>query len=701
MNFRGVVLVFVLIFLSGLSSVSLQSQLLDFVFTEILPDTISISDLPSSKVVSKDTARMIKRYIRKGDEIYYDELKRYDLAVLQYQEAVNLGSDNQHLLFHIGRSYYKLKKYKQAKLFFEKMIFVDSIENNEAIYIYARLNHLDYKFDTAIYYYEEYLKTLSPEELSEKREEIAKKKKECSYGKKYVSNPVHAYIDILGTEINTNYVEYGPLASLNDSLLIFTSRRPGKKDKIRDHMGRYFDKIYFSVKDSVGNWSQAELMPKSINTEEHSAAAGLSVDGKKFIIYKSENNGDLFVCNYKNGDWSKGKKLKGSINTNSHEATASYSYDRLTMYFASNRKGGFGNHDIYIAKVDENGKWGEPDNLNALINSSFDEISMVALPDGITYYFTSNGHSSMGGYDIFKTTFINGKWDAPTNLGYPINTTGDDILYSVSANGDFAYVASSRNDSSMHDIYKITFANPIKPLFDDIDGIMLMVSKHGAVLPECDGPKNIKKLDLTVLKGTIFDQFSKDPLFAKIELTDNSTNNIIATFTSNKQTGNYLVSLPTGKDYGITVKVDGYLFHSENVTINTEEGYNEIVKNIPLNMIAVGSKVVLNNLFFETGKAEISSSSKTELYNLLKLMNQVPSLKLEIAGHTDSVGKAIKNKSLSKKRAEAVVVYLIKNGISTERLIAKGYGEDKPVASNKTKEGRQKNRRTEFEVIAR
>ena len=685
-----------------LSAFDARTQSADTMAIEVLPDTISIYISPKpEKVYNKKPKGNINSYIRKGDNIFNDEEKRYDLALIKYLQAEDLGGNTEHLYYSIAYSYFKLKKYKQAKPYFEKIVYASNFEEKEALYLLARTNHLQYEFDSAVFYYNRFYSVLSKEELSERRFDILKRKRESTIAKDFVDNPVNARVEILDTNINTRYVEYAPLASINDSLLIFSSRRPGKKDGNRDHMGRYFDKIYFSVKQSDGSWAKAEVMPKSINTVDHSAAAGLSADGKKLIVYKSVNNGDLFISTFKNGEWKKAKKIKGVVNTEFHEATASFSYDRTKMYFTSDREGGYGGHDIYISTVDEDGKWGNVDNLNSFINTTSDEISMVALPDEKTYYFTSNGHNSMGGFDIFKTTYIEGKWSPAINLGYPINTPDDDILYSVSADGKFAYVASSRNDSTLHDIYKIRFAVPIKPVSYDLDGIMLVVSKHGAILPKIDGVKNIKKLDLTVLKGTIYDVFNKEPLYADIELTDNKTNKVVATFTSNKQTGKYLVSLPSGKDYGIAVKVENYLFHSENITINNSKGYKEIIKDISLNRISVGSKVVLNNVFFATGKAEISQSSETELKNLLNLLNNVPSLKLEIAGHTDSVGKSSSNKRLSTKRAEAVVKYLIKNGISSNRLIAKGYGEDVPVASNKTKAGRQKNRRTEFEVIAR
>jgi outer membrane protein OmpA-like peptidoglycan-associated protein len=211
----------------------------------------------------------------------------------------------------------------------------------------------------------------------------------------------------------------------------------------------------------------------------------------------------------------------------------------------------------------------------------------------------------------------------------------------------------------------------------------------------------IKSNQLTLLKGTIIDDVSSNPLKATIELTDNVKNEIIASFESNSATGKYLVSLPSGVNYGIAVKADGYLFHSENFDIPAATGFNEISKDIRMKKIEVGNKIVLKNIFFDFDKASIRSESSAELDRLTKMMNDMPSLKIEISGHTDNIGSAAYNKTLSENRAKAVVDYLIKKGISSNRLSFVGYGFDQPIASNDTEEGRQQNRRTEFKVVSK
>jgi outer membrane protein OmpA-like peptidoglycan-associated protein len=310
----------------------------------------------------------------------------------------------------------------------------------------------------------------------------------------------------------------------------------------------------------------------------------------------------------------------------------------------------------------------------------------------------------MGGYDIFKTTYENGKWTKPENLGYPINTTGDDLYFTLSTSGVNGYYSSSHNKDSYgsHDIYKITFRGAKMNTINNNEDNLLAISDAAASLEIVEPELEIASTNVTLLKGQITDEFTGDPLLAEIELTDLASNKIIATFKSNKSTGKYLVTLPSGKNYGIAVKSENCLFHSENINIeDANSQYQEIVKDIQLKRIEVGSQVTMKNIFFDTGKSTLRDESKAELQNLIDLLNEIPSLKIEISGHTDNVGSKSSNQTLSENRAKSVVDYLVEKGISPDRLTYKGYGQEKPIADNATAEGRQQNRRTMFEVLSR
>ena len=321
-------------------------------------------------------------------------------------------------------------------------------------------------------------------------------------------------------------------------------------------------------------------------------------------------------------------------------------------------------------------------------------------PDGKTLYFSSEGHKNMGGFDVFKSTFNNGKWSEPVNLGYPINTPDDDVFFTIAASGTHAYMmGDARADGyGERDIYVVTFILEKPVLTNTEDNLIAWRTEP---VSETSMEAAVNTVSLTLLKGRVLDEATKEPVEASIILTDNVINEEIATFTSNSATGKYLVSLPSGKNYGIAVKAPGYLFHSENFDIPKTSAYQEVEKDIYLKKVEIGKEIVLKNIFFDFNKATLRPESKNELENLTQLMRENPTIKIEISGHTDNVGSAAYNKTLSQARAKAVVDYLINAGIPADRMTSAGYGFDKPIASNETDAGRQLNRRTEFKITSK
>jgi outer membrane protein OmpA-like peptidoglycan-associated protein len=314
----------------------------------------------------------------------------------------------------------------------------------------------------------------------------------------------------------------------------------------------------------------------------------------------------------------------------------------------------------------------------------------------------------MGGFDIFKSVYDESKktWGKPENIGYPVNTSDDDVFFVISANGKRGYYTSmDANSLGLRDLYVISFLGPEKQMIlngeDNLIASAAKPVKEIVVAPTVE----VKEAQLTLLKGVISDFITKEKLAAEIEIVDNTANKVIATFKSNSSTGKYLVSLPAGKNYGIAVKKDGYLFHSENFDIPNTAAFQEVEKDIELKKLAVGGKIVLRNIFFDLDKATLRPESTAELERLTKLMNDVPTLKIELGGHTDSRGSDSYNLELSQKRAKAVVDYLTTKGISADRLKWAGYGETQLVnkCSNGvscTDEQHQENRRTEFKVLS-
>ena len=525
---------------------------------------------------------------------------------------------------------------------------------------------------------------------------------ECQSGKELMKNPIRVFIDNVGTSINSPDNDYTPVISADESVMMFTSRRAGTTGGgIDEGLAEPFEDVWVSYR-SGKSWTKAVNLGAPINTNEHDAVVCLSPDGQKLISFNGKKSGgDLFISSLEGNKWSEPDNMGKAINTKYHEPSATFSFDGKTIYFVSDREGGFGGHDIYMSKVNDKGKWESATNVGTVLNTEYDEDAIFMLPDGKTMYFSSKGHNSMGGYDIFKTTLENGVWSKPENLGYPVNSPDNDVFFQMAANGVHAYYSTANNGGyGGQDIYRITLLGPEKPpamLNEDnlLASVTAPVSDFKAEKLVVAGPK------MTVLKGIVRDDKTKAPLEGTIELIDNTLNEVIATFKSNSTTGKYLVSLPSGKNYGIAVKREGYLFHSENFDLPASADYQEVEKNIDLKKVEIGQTIVLKNIFFDFDKATIRPESATELDRLIQLLTENPTLKIELGSHTDSKGSDDYNQKLSQSRSQSVVTYLIGKGISTDRLVAKGYGETMPVATNDTDAGRQENRRTEFKILSK
>jgi outer membrane protein OmpA-like peptidoglycan-associated protein len=400
----------------------------------------------------------------------------------------------------------------------------------------------------------------------------------------------------------------------------------------------------------------------------------------------------------KKDKWTSPKPIK-AINSSAHETSASLSPSGDTLYFCSDRKTTFGEHDIYLSIKNKKGKWTKPQNIGDVVNTQQDEISVFIDPQGKYLYFSSRGHQTMGGFDIFRTTLENGTWTQPENIGYPVNSVNDDVYFSISEDGKSGFLSSNRKEGfGGLDIYKITFLGEHKQFVYTTDNKYLadyqpVLTRYAVQTVEVEAEKK------TIVQGIVIDAKTKEPLFAAIELADIEQNQLLATFTSDSIDGKYILSLPLGVNYGVSVKKEGYLYYSENFNISEDAEAQTINQVIPLSKIEVNQIIVLKNIFFDVNKTTLKPESATEIENAYKLLADNPAIEIEISGHTDNTGSAATNRRLSEGRAAAVVNALKEKGIDPNRMKSVGYGPDKPVASNKTESGRSQNRRTEFKVI--
>jgi outer membrane protein OmpA-like peptidoglycan-associated protein/tetratricopeptide (TPR) repeat protein len=637
-------------------------------------------------------------HIKAGDKYYEEGPGVYQLAIAAYMKAQEFNPNNALLNYKIGRCWLEANDKTEAIRYLRRAIELDErisldMEYNNVHLLLATALHKDYQFDQAIEHYKKHKNKLTPEYLAQEAELIDKYISECQTAKVMVSNPERVFVDNMGEMVNSAYPDYRPLVQPEENMIIFTSSRENTTGQKRADDSYYYEDIYATYYED-GNWTIPENS-YDLNSNNHDATAGISSDGSILYIYKSAGGNNLFES-YLSGDiYNYPEKMDNKINQGLKQSSASLTFDKTTLYFTTIREEGYGGQDIYVARKDMKDRWMEPMNIGATINTPYDEEGVFISPDGQSLYFSSKGHKGMGGFDIFRSDYVDGKWSNPINLGHPINTPEDDVFFTMGLNGQRGYYSSKKKDGyGSHDLYMITFLEAAKPLRVYRENVLFAYNSKGiapALAPRIE--------QNTVLQGFILDETTLQPVQATIEITDNSKSQLLASFESNNSTGSYLITLKPGINYGITVSCPEYMFHSENFNIPDDAEARKIKKDILMKKMEVGASMVLNNIFFDFNKATLRPESVTELDRVTSLMEDTPSLKIEISGHTDNIGSAPYNQKLSKERARSVVDYLLRKGIAADRMHFKGYGMDQPIADNSTEEGRQQNRRTEFKIL--
>jgi len=656
----------------------------------------------------EDAFKDAMKQIKAGDKFYSKGMGYYSKALEHYKEANVFNPDNAELNYKIGVCYLNSYEKEKASYYLKNAYKLDQNVAEDFFYNLGYALMINYKFDEAIENLQKYKEDLSREDktFDIKSAEANKRISECFVARELVKDTLRVFVDNLGPGVNTEYTEAAPVVMTDGSVMYFTAKRKDALGGMVD--GVYDEDIYVSMLDETGwEWLESKNVGKPLNTDENDATVALTPDGEKLLIYDGSDGGDIYLAEKNGEEWGNPKALPAIINSEGHEGSASLNYDGTKLYFSSNFKEGlenYGYHDIYVSVKNEKGKWTEPVNLGTTINSEYDERDVFMHPDGKTLYFTSNGVKSMGGYDVFKTELqADGRWSEPVNLGFPINTPQDERTIVITGNGKHGYISSIRPEGfGQHDIYKITFLGPEKQLIQsNEDNLLAVVSNPIEDKTDLEKVVEIRTSRLTVVKGKVVDGLTEndEPLQATIDLFDNETGELVSSMQSNKATGKFLVPLPSGKDYGIAVKKDGYLFHSENFNIPQTSAYQEIDLEIRLLPLAENAKMILKNVFFATASSDLNPKSYAELDRLIKLLTDNPTIKIEISGHTDNDGSRKTNQALSERRAKSVYDYLTKT-IEPLRLTYKGYAFDEPIASNDTEEGRAKNRRVEAKITS-
>ncbi|QQS51659.1 MAG: OmpA family protein [Bacteroidota bacterium] len=642
---------------------------------------------------------------RDGNRLYAAGPGSYRDARDYYLEAWKYNPNNAELNYMIGKCYlFTDNKFESIK-YIQKAFELKPEVSFDIRLLLGMAYHQVSQFDDAIEEYNLFLKNLPKKYQFQYLDRVNLLIRQCKSGRELVLDPKRVVINNLGENVNSVFDEYSFALDPTETELYFTTRRQLTENSKRSPVDdKFFEDVYFS-KFQNGQWTPAERISDKIvgkKSTTHTAVVSLSRDKTKLYLYKgSENNGDLYLCEYnaEKQKWSTPKPVK-KFNSKHRETTICITADEQRVYFtASNEKDSYGGTDIYFAQKNLKGKWSKPVNIGNNINTAYDEVGISLSKNDSTLFFSTEGHNSIGGYDVFKTSLTsNNTWSEPENLGYPVNTPSDDGFYFETEKDKIAYYSSNRESGiGALDIYKIIYLGSVKQA---VLGSFYM--PLAGLTPPFDiwfQKPLLPKIDTSILvRGTITDSETKKPVKAKLDITDRQSKQIIMTVQANSL-GQYRVKIPLAKVYDLEINAQSYLMSFNEMNLVGETYKKVAIRDFVLDDIEVGAKMILKNVYFETGKSELLPDSYQTMNSVVKLMQNNPSIVLEISGHTDNVGTQKYNENLSKARAKACVDYMVAQGISADRLQYKGYGFQFSLFPNDTNENKAKNRRVEFKII--
>ena len=633
--------------------------ILNVAFLILIPCTLNAQWYNPEKVTKKAKVIYFEAYDLASEGAYMKSLKKLEQSIKIYPNYVEA------FLSRAG-IYADLKNYDSSVRNFKIAFSLDSVFCSEYLLPYSISLAGIGKFEEALIKATHFLNNENLNEQSKRSANyrISTYLFALDYKKNHSVEDYNFELINLGDSINSNALEYYPSLTIDGKKMIFTRR-------VKD------DEDFYESEWIDNKWSKAISAPGKINTNLNEGAQNISQDGN-WLIFTGCNypegfgSCDLYISyKTKNGGWSEAENLGSTINSSAWESAPSLSPDKKDLYFSSTRTGGYGARDLWVTHRLQNGKWSTPENLGPDVNTAGDESCPFIHSDNQTIYFNSNGHKGYGTTDLFLSRKdTSNHWGKPDNLGYPINTIDDEGSVIVAADGVNAYYASDRKEKNA--------------------GLDLYTFKLR---------KDIQASKTLWVNGNVFDIYTKQGLPCTITLTEINSAKQISNIQTD-ETGNFLITLPTNKNYSLNINRKGYLFYSDNFSLIDNKLDSFFNLRIPLQPIEKGAAVILKNIFFDSNSDLLKKESEIELDKFVSLLNENPNLKIQINGHTDNVGKKEDNQKLSLNRANAVLKYFVLKGIKLIRLTAVGFGDTKPIADNHTEQGKNNNRRTEINVIS-
>lgn len=650
------------------------------------------------------------KHVKEGDSYYSAKGIWYGNAYDEYLKAIVYNNSNPELNYKTGVAALLSDNKEEAAGFLLKAFERKNNVTEDILLFAGRALQFSGNYSEAITKLEEFLNL----KVKKSEENIALAQKwlvECKAALIVTNDTMRIEITNIGQSINSNADDYSQVITNDGKNLFFASRREMPKSSSYYNDLKFDENIFFSVLNS-GRWEPAKTAGKDITTKYCETPLFINNTNDKLYIYAGyENGGDILMSETnRKGEWKAPEKVPFGINSSGSETSFTFSPSGNEIYFVTNKdKKGIGGKDIYYIKKLDKKKWSKPVNAGSIINTAYDEESVRFSKSGDTLWFSSKGHNSIGGFDIFfSVKNMAGVWDSVRNYGYPVNTPWDELFYLPSPVDDslFYFVSNRGGGLGGLDIYEgrilppepVILPEPVVQLKPDTVIIRDTVVVIKEVVQPVIQPEQPKELVL-YLTGKVNDSETGEPVMAKIDLIDLSTDFTVATTASSDVDGSYRVRFPAKKPYMIDFRATGFL--SEMKRVDIPEAYASDFYNLDISMIKVkvGKKVVLNNILFESGKAVLTKGSYTEIDRLFNILRDNALMKIEISGHTDKTGSEPLNFKLSEERSRAVVEYLVQKGIDRSRLQYKGYGSLQPIDVNTTQAGRTKNRRVEFKIL--
>ncbi|NOQ74558.1 MAG: OmpA family protein [Crocinitomix sp.] len=671
----------------------------------------------SQKLEFEEAAKEIKL----GDFYFFDGRDEFLMVALShFEKAQKFNPYSSILNYKIGICYLYSSNKSESLHYLEFAHKVNPTLDIDLKFYLAQAYQLDGNFETAIQYYKLY-QNLIPANDKRQQRYVAKKISESRTGIELMESPIRVWVDNLGDSINSEYSEFSPVISADNRVLFYTSRRPDSQGQKTDRLGKYYEDIYYSMRNSEEEWAAAENIGAPVNTESHDATVGVAADGKSILTYQglSSKNGDILITKQnEDGSWETPKSLGVGINSKHHESSATLSFDEKTLFFVSDQPGGYGQHDIYVSTWNEKKQeWGKAKNLGPEINTDFEEMGVFFHADSKTLYFSSDGHKNMGGLDVFKSVYDaeSKEWSEPENIGYPINTPDDDIYFVVTGNNRYAYYSSNRPGGfGEKDIYKITFLGPKK-----IPALPTSTKEQAIVENEAQQFQTLAKAEPKfLLTGRIIDGETGIGMPGQLFIINAQTNERVYAIRTHPD-GSYSAVLSPGEQYALTAA--GKYFSIGSQILTSDESFTNQEKTLdfvlypPTTDGSSGNSFALRNIYFGFDQTNLDytafgSQAQVELDLLADLLEKNPTIIIELGGHTDRRGASNYNEELSNNRAFIAKQYLVDKGIDEKRIKMVGYGETQPevawevIKDLKDKKAReeahQRNRRTVITILS-